>query len=169
MRSATPGTDRQKYSGSMSPGRRDAKISVMASEPFVVACLCAAWCRLCDDYAPIFDRVVSDLRTDGLRVESVWIDIEDEDDLIGDLDIETFPTVVVFDESTVRFAGPLTPELETLHRVLRATLGEERHGGDRQGGRPPAAEDDFGSFARRFRARRGPARDAPPSSVRRPD
>jgi len=87
-------------------------------EGLVVACLCAAWCRLCDDYAPVLRAVGAEF--EGLRVE--WIDIEDEADLVGDLDVETFPTIVVIGPEGPRFAGPLTPQPETLRRVIQAAL-----------------------------------------------
>jgi thiol-disulfide isomerase/thioredoxin len=87
-----------------------------------VACLCAAWCRTCESYQQVFDAACAELPQQGLRVR--WIDIEDEAELIGDLDIETFPTLLIADDEHVRFAGPLTPQPETLRRVLRAHLGD---------------------------------------------
>jgi hypothetical protein len=90
--------------------------------PLWVACLCAAWCRTCDGYAPVFEQVLAPLRARQPGLATRWIDIEDEADLLGDLDIETFPTLVVADATGVRFAGPLTPQPETLERVLRAAL-----------------------------------------------
>jgi thioredoxin-like negative regulator of GroEL len=87
-----------------------------------VACLCAAWCRLCDGYAAVFDPVIAQLQALHPSLQACWIDIEDEAELVGDLDVETFPTVVVVDAGTVRFAGPLTPQPETLRRILRAAV-----------------------------------------------
>lgn len=87
-----------------------------------VACLCAAWCRTCDEYKPVFDAAVDDLRRAGLALRVHWIDIEDEAELVGDYDVETFPTIVVADAAHVRFAGPLTPQPDTLRRLLRATV-----------------------------------------------
>jgi hypothetical protein len=55
-------------------------------------------------------------------LQAHWIDIEDEAELLGELDIETFPTLVVIDADRVRFAGTLTPQPQTLQRVLRAAL-----------------------------------------------
>lgn len=89
-----------------------------------VACLCAAWCRTCESYQQVFEAACAELPQQGLAVR--WIDIEDEADLIGDLDIETFPTLLIADEAGVRFAGPLTPQPETLKRVLRAHLADAR-------------------------------------------
>lgn len=58
----------------------------------------------------------------GLRLR--WVDIEDEADLLGEVDIETFPTLLLLDAQGVRFFGPLTPQPETLRRLLRAALAE---------------------------------------------
>ncbi len=87
-----------------------------------VVVLCAAWCRTCDAYAAVLDAVAAEFPGLARR----WIDIEDEADLLGDLDVETFPTVLVFDRHAVRFCGPLTPQPETLRRVLRAALDDAR-------------------------------------------
>jgi thiol-disulfide isomerase/thioredoxin len=90
-----------------------------------VACLCAAWCRTCESYREVFEAACAELPQAGLQVR--WIDIEDEADLIGDLDIETFPTLLVADDTGVRFIGPLTPQPETLRRVLKAHLDDPHH------------------------------------------
>ena len=87
-----------------------------------VACLCAAWCRTCESYQEVFETACAELPQQGLHVR--WIDIEDEAELVGDLDIETFPTLLIADGEHVRFAGPLTPQPETLKRVLRAHLAD---------------------------------------------
>lgn len=88
----------------------------------IVACLCAAWCRLCDDYQAVLREVAADLSASGLELQWFWLDIEDEADLLGDFDVETFPTLVVVDRQQLRFAGPLTPQPATLRRLLRALL-----------------------------------------------
>lgn len=93
-----------------------------AHQTVLVACLCAGWCRTCDGYALVFDSVLHGLRTAHPGLQPRWIDIEDEAELLGDVDIETFPTIIVIDAQEVRFAGPLTPQPETLQRVLRAAL-----------------------------------------------
>jgi thioredoxin 1 len=99
-----------------------AAMSDAVAAPIHVACLCAAWCRLCDSYAPVFEQVTLALRQQHPGLRTHWIDIEDEADLVGDFDVETFPTVVVTDADGVRFAGPLTPQPDTLQRLLRVAL-----------------------------------------------
>lgn len=84
-----------------------------------VICLCADWCGLCRDYQEVFAQVQARYPLSRF----VWLDIEDQADLVGDIDVETFPTVLIADGLDVRFFGPLTPQLETLSRLLDA-LGQ---------------------------------------------
>jgi len=111
-----------------------------------VACLCAAWCRTCDDYRPVFEGIEAELRAAGAAPQWHWIDIEDQTDLVGDFDVETFPTIVVCDAQHVRFAGPVTPQPETLSRLLRSLLLDV--GPDAPW---PAVPPEVEDFARRLR------------------
>jgi thioredoxin 1 len=111
--------------------------------PLHVACLCAAWCRTCEGYAPVFQQTLAALRTEHPDLRAHWIDIEDQAELVGNFDVETFPTLVVVDAERVRFAGPLTPQPETLMRLLRMALGDAAAGG------PQPAE--VSAFAERLR------------------
>lgn len=90
----------------------------------VVVCLCAAWCRLCDDYARVLDAVRDELAAEGLPLRTVWIDIEDDADLVGDFDVETFPTLLLVHQGELRFAGAVTPQPQILQRLLRALVFE---------------------------------------------
>lgn len=77
-------------------------------------CLCANWCGTCREYRPIFD----DLAAAHPQMRFVWVDIEDESDLAGDLDVETFPTLLIADGERARFLGPLLPQAAVLTRLL---------------------------------------------------
>lgn len=77
-------------------------------------CLCAGWCGTCRDYRPLFEALA--LAHTDVRFE--WLDIEDEADVAGDLDVETFPTVLIGQGTTVRFLGPLLPQAPVLGRLL---------------------------------------------------
>lgn len=99
-----------------------------APSPLHLACLCAAWCRLCDDYAPILSAVAQAHGADGVPLRTHWIDIEDEAELVGDLDVVTFPMIVIAAGTQVRFAGPVTPQADTLRRLLRSALLDVRGG-----------------------------------------
>ena len=114
------------------------------ASPLRVLCLCAAWCHLCDAYAPVFDAALARLRRDWPALTAHWIDIEEQAELLGDLDIETFPTLVVLRGEQVLFHGPLTPQAEVLERVVRAALAARE---------PPQALDaEVAALARRMEA-----------------
>jgi thiol-disulfide isomerase/thioredoxin len=113
-----------------------------------VACLCAAWCQLCDAYAPVLGAVIREFAADAPGLTMHWIDIEDEAELVGDLDVETFPTIVVVEVGEggerIRFAGALTPQPETLRRLLRAVIEDPAMV-------PSAMTPEMKGFARRLR------------------
>ena len=79
-----------------------------------VVCLCADWCGLCRDYRAVLKQVAAQYPAHRF----VWLDIEDQADMVGDMDIETFPTLLVADAKGVLFLGPLAPHAATLSRVL---------------------------------------------------
>ncbi len=63
-----------------------------------------------------------------------WIDIEDAADELSsidggaDMDIENFPTLLIFNHGKVVFFGPMLPQpqlLERTFKALRALTGEE--------------------------------------------
>lgn len=55
-----------------------------------VACLCAAWCGVCRDFLPMFTAQAGA----NPHMRFAWVDVEDEDETMGDVDIETFPTLL---------------------------------------------------------------------------
>ena len=83
-----------------------------------VVCLCADWCVLCRDYRGLLEGVAA--RHPAWRF--AWVDIEDHADLVGDMDIETFPTLLIADGGGIRFLGPLAPQADTLSRLLASQL-----------------------------------------------
>lgn len=112
-----------------------------------VACLCAAWCRLCDGYRAVLESLADEFDRSDVAVQWHWVDIEDEADLVGDLDVETFPTIVVIDDARVRFAGPVEPQRETLRLLLHATLVATMPS-------PPRVSPEVDAFAPGLRQRR---------------
>ncbi|KQB58529.1 MULTISPECIES: thioredoxin family protein [Acidovorax] len=95
-------------------------------------CLCAAWCGTCGIYRPLFNE----LARAHPEVRFEWVDIEDESDLAGDLDVETFPTLLIADGQRALFLGPLLPQAPVLARLLaslQAAPGSAGAGGEAQG------------------------------------
>jgi len=87
-----------------------------------VGCLCAAWCRTCDGYHLTLDTLRGHF---GTRVHWAWIDIEDHADLLDDVDVETFPTLLVGDGQDVVFFGAVLPHLESARQILDRALKRE--------------------------------------------
>lgn len=83
---------------------------------WVVACLCAAWCDTCRNYRSSFDQL-SELHPDK---RFVWIDIEDQADFIGDIDVENFPTLLIQHTDTVAFFGTVLPDMKLADRLIRS-------------------------------------------------
>ena len=44
--------------------------------------------------------------------------------MLGDVDVETFPTLVLVGPQGVRFAGPVAPHADTLRRLLQAATAQ---------------------------------------------
>ena len=82
-----------------------------------VACLCAAWCGVCRDWLPMF----TEQARAHPHLRFAWVDVEDEDAAMGDVDIETFPTLLVARDGEVLFLGPIPPSATQFARML-ATL-----------------------------------------------
>jgi thioredoxin 1 len=51
-----------------------------------------------------------------------WLDVEDEDELVGDIDIQTFPSLMIVDAGTVKFFGPVTTQPGVLTRVISSAF-----------------------------------------------
>jgi thioredoxin 1 len=87
--------------------------------PWLVACLCAAWCRTCDAYYPTFEQLASEF---GARMRFVKVDIEDDEDALGELDVVDFPTLLIAEGETIHFLGPVLPHAETARQLVERAL-----------------------------------------------
>lgn len=79
-----------------------------------IICLCARWCGICRDWQPVIEAMAAEQPQWQWR----WLDIEDEADLVDDLEVETFPTLLVGRDDDVLFFGPVLPQPEVLARIL---------------------------------------------------
>lgn len=95
---------------------RTSLLDMLQDDTWIVACLCAAWCDVCKAYRPGFDE----LATQHPDKRFLWIDIEDQDDLVGDLDIENFPTLLLQRGDQVAFFGPIQPDIGIARRLVAA-------------------------------------------------
>jgi len=95
---------------------RNSLVARMSDDTWVVACLCAAWCDVCTAYRPDFDA----LAATHPDILFVWIDVEDSADVVGDFDVENFPTVLIQRGDQVAFYGTTLPDAGIALRLLNA-------------------------------------------------
>jgi thioredoxin 1 len=84
----------------------------------LVACLCAQWCDTCGDYRSVFVR----LKDEFPNSRFVWIDIEDQADLVDPIEVENFPTLLIATDTQILFFGTVTPQLDTARRLIQTQL-----------------------------------------------
>lgn len=95
---------------------RDKVAAALAGERLIVACLCAAWCGTCGSYRAAFEGLAARHPEHAF----VWIDIEDQADVVGDLDVENFPTLLLQRGETVAFFGTVLPDPKVAERMIQA-------------------------------------------------
>jgi len=92
----------------------------MTEAAFFVACLCAEWCGSCREYRPAFDALVARFP----QVAFAWVDIEDQPEVAGDIEVDNFPTIVIQRGELVLFCGPMLPHINQLERLLQTFLSQ---------------------------------------------
>lgn len=91
----------------------------LPSHPSLVVCYCAEWCGTCREYQPLFEALAQ-RRPDYVFA---WVDIEDHPELLGDEDVENFPTLLVMRAGVPVFYGTMLPHIGHLERMLDAPAG----------------------------------------------
>jgi len=86
----------------------------------IVACLCAAWCDVCTAYRLQFEPF-AEQHPEHLFL---WIDIEDQAEVVGDLDVENFPTLLIQQHGIVTFFGTMQPDTTQLKRLLQSQANQ---------------------------------------------
>ena len=82
-----------------------------------IFCLCADWCVICREFEPEFERLAADL------TEHNWLalDIEAKEPFLADIDVQSFPTLVIFNQDKrCCFAGVIEPRIDTLLRLVKS-------------------------------------------------
>ncbi|MFC4200735.1 thioredoxin family protein [Candidimonas humi] len=94
-----------------------------ARSGLVVVCYCAAWCDTCTQYRGDFEQLALRLPQHAF----VWVDIEDSPELLGDEDVENFPTLAIQGTEGNRFFGTLLPYIGHLERLIEQLQGDAGH------------------------------------------
>jgi thioredoxin 1 len=79
-----------------------------------VICLCAEWCGVCREWREAFTQAAAAHP----ELRFAWVDVEDEADAMGDVDIETFPTLLIAREGKPLFYGPVLPSGTQFTRLI---------------------------------------------------
>lgn len=108
------------HSLSLDATTRAAIADHLSGEDWIVACLCAAWCGTCSGYRAAFDK----LAARHPDKHFIWIDIEDQADVVGDLDVENFPTLLIQRGDTVAFFGTMLPDAAVADRLVQAQAAQ---------------------------------------------
>lgn len=114
---------RSMHSLTLDSSTLDAAVAAVHDDAWTVACLCAAWCGTCASYRAAFDGLAARHPDKTF----VWIDIEDQADVVGDLDVENFPTLLLQHGDTVAFFGTVVPDAQVAERLIasQAALGDD--------------------------------------------
>jgi thioredoxin reductase (NADPH) len=82
----------------------------------LVVSLCAAWCDTCNEFRLAFERIA------GARphMRFLWLDIEDDAEICGEVDVENFPTLAVWRGGTLLFYGVSLPQEGGVARLVDA-------------------------------------------------
>ncbi len=104
---------------------RAAVLALLSDDTWCIACLCAAWCNTCGAFRASFDTLA--LRHPDKIL--VWIDIEDESDVVGDFDVDNFPTLLIQRGAEVVFLGTIEPNTAVAQRLVESCTkaGEGNH------------------------------------------
>lgn len=115
--------------------------------PLLMACLCARWCGTCGSYEAVFAACAAAY---GAQVQPLWVDIEDEADLVGGIDVDNFPTLLLARGDALLFLGTITPHAQTLSRLVASALAGDLKPGDPVTG--PHTDTEAATLPQRLRA-----------------
>ena len=105
------------------PGQPDLAKRLKDKEQMLVICFCAAWCDTCRAYQPKFEALSESFP----QASFVWVDIEDDPALLGDVDVENFPTLMIEAGGGIKFFGPMLPHIELLERLIQSARPEDKN------------------------------------------
>ena len=86
------------------------------SSRLVVVSLCAAWCDTCTEFRAAYERLAQARP----QATFVWLDIEDDAEIAGDIDVENFPTLAIYRNGAPVHFGVSLPHETTVGRLVDA-------------------------------------------------
>lgn len=104
----------------LAPDNYPSVLASLSDDAWIVACLCAEWCGTCRGYRTGFDEL-ADRHPDK---HVIWIDVEDCADVVGDLEQENFPTMLIQYKDIVVYCAPVLPDHRQVDRLLASFTSE---------------------------------------------
>ena len=111
--------------------KKEIQQALASNNQRIVVCYCAAWCRTCESYLDAF----KDLSEKFPEQVFLWVDIEDDNSLLDDLDVENFPTILIQEAGENLFFGTMLPYIGHLERMILNT--QDGHSDDSDEGPSP--------------------------------
>jgi thioredoxin 1 len=108
------------------PADRVAIAERWSDERITIVALCAAWCDTCTEFRGTLERIAS-ARPEMLFV---WLDVEDDAAVCGDIDVENFPTLAVYRGSALLHYGVSLPQEGTVARLVDEVAARSGTTGD---------------------------------------
>ena len=105
------------------PGQPELAKRLQDPNQMLVICFCAAWCDTCRAYQPKFEALSESFP----HASFVWVDIEEEPALLGDVDVENFPTLMIETGGGIKFFGTMLPHINLLERLVQSARPEDKN------------------------------------------
>ena len=112
----------------------------LATGTLVVVALCAEWCGTCREFHLILERIAA-AHPDAAFA---WADIEDDAELVGDIDVDNFPTLAIFRDGKALHFGVSLPIEGVVSRLVETVS----HSNTAAPGCPPEIEALASQLAR---------------------
>ncbi|MCL2297094.1 MAG: thioredoxin family protein [Proteobacteria bacterium] len=98
--------------------RRQSLASSTGAPTWLVVCLCAEWCAVCRDFRPAY-HTLAQQQPDILFA---YLDIEDDEALIGALELDDFPTLAIFRGDALIHFGVVKAKHDNIVQLLQKLI-----------------------------------------------
>jgi len=97
-----------------------AEVAAAFADPrrLIVVSLCADWCDTCKQFRATLENIA----TERPHATFLWLDIEDDSAVAGDIDVENFPTLAIYRGDRVVHFGVSLPQQGTVARLIDAMI-----------------------------------------------
>jgi thioredoxin 1 len=83
-------------------------------DALAVIVLCARWCDVCNEFRSSLERIAAERPA----LNFLWLDIEDDAAVCGDIEVENFPTLAIFRGDQLVHYGTSVPQEGVVARLI---------------------------------------------------